>query len=63
MLPELRDACARAVAELVRADPEVIVVVGPAAETAEWDPESRPDLSPYAPALGPAAAGPRPDRP
>lgn len=53
MLPELRDACARAVAELVRADPEVIVVVGPAAETAEWDPESRPDLSAYAPALGP----------
>jgi hypothetical protein len=53
VLPELRDACARAVAELVRADPEVIVVVGPAAETAEWDPESRPDLSPYAPALGP----------
>jgi hypothetical protein len=53
VLPELRDACARAVAELVRADPEVIVVVGPAAETAEWDPESRPDLSAYAPALGP----------
>ena len=53
MLPELRDACARAVAELVRADPEVIVVAGPAAETAEWDPESRPDLSAYAPALGP----------
>jgi hypothetical protein len=53
VLPELRDACARAVAELVRPDPEVIVVVGPAAETAEWDPESRPDLSPYAPALGP----------
>jgi hypothetical protein len=41
------------VAELVRADPEVIVVTGPAAETAEWDPESRPDLSAYAPALGP----------
>jgi hypothetical protein len=53
VLPELRDACARAVAELVRADPEMIVVVGPAAETAEWDPESRPDLSAYAPALGP----------
>ncbi len=58
VLPELRDACARAVAELVRADPEVIVVVGPAAETAEWDPESRPDLSAYAPALGPQKAGP-----
>ena len=54
MLPELRHACARAVAELVRADPEMIVVVGPAAETAEWDPDSRPDLSAYAPALGPA---------
>jgi hypothetical protein len=53
VLPDLRDACARAVAELVRADPEVIVVAGPAAETAEWDPESRPDLSAYAPALGP----------
>jgi hypothetical protein len=53
VLPELRDACARAVAELVRADPEVIVIVGPAAETAEWDPESRPDLSAYAPVLGP----------
>jgi hypothetical protein len=53
VLPELRDACAKAVAELVRADPEVIVVAGPAAETAEWDPESRPDLSAYAPALGP----------
>jgi hypothetical protein len=53
VLPELRDACVRAVAELVRADPEVIVVAGPAAETAEWDPESRPDLSAYAPALGP----------
>jgi hypothetical protein len=53
VLPELRDACNRAVAELVRADPEVIVVIGPAAKTAEWDPESRPDLSVYAPALGP----------
>ncbi len=53
VLPELRDACARAVSELVQADPEVIVVAGPAAETGDWDPESRPDLSAYAPALGP----------
>ena len=29
------------------------MVAGPAAETAEWDPESRLDLSAYAPALGP----------
>jgi hypothetical protein len=53
VLPELRDACVRAAAELVRAGPEVIVVAGPAAETAEWDPQSRLDLSAYAPALGP----------
>ena len=53
MLPELRDACVRAAAELVRADPGVIVVAGPAAETAEWDPAGRLDLSAYAPALGP----------
>jgi hypothetical protein len=57
VLPELRDACTRAVTELVRADPEVIVVAGPATETAEWDPESRPDLSAYAPALA-SALGP-----
>lgn len=53
MLPDLRDACARAVAELVRADPGVIVVAGPGAETAEWDPDGRLDLSAYAPPLGP----------
>ena len=53
MLPGLRDACARAVAELVQAGPEVIVVAGPAAETAEWDPDCRLDLSAYAPSLGP----------
>ena len=29
------------------------MVAGPAAETAEWDPESRLDLTAYAPALGP----------
>ncbi|HEY0718875.1 MAG TPA: hypothetical protein VGD68_14760, partial [Streptosporangiaceae bacterium] len=56
MLPELRDACAQAVTWLTRPGPdapEVVVVTGPAAETAEWEPECRPDLSAYAPALGP----------
>ena len=33
--------------------PDVVVVAGPGAETAGWDPESRLDLSAYAPALGP----------
>jgi hypothetical protein len=56
VLPGLRDACARAAAWLTRPGPdapEAVVVTGPAAETAEWDPESRLDLSAYAPALGP----------
>lgn len=53
LLPELRDACARAVSWLVSDAPELVVVTGAAAETAEWDPGSRLDLSAYAPALGP----------
>jgi hypothetical protein len=56
VLPALRDACAQAVTWLTRPGPdapEAVVVTGPAAETAEWDPESRLDLSAYAPALGP----------
>jgi hypothetical protein len=53
VLPGLRDACARAVADLIQAGPDVIVVTGPGAETAEWDPERRLDLAAYAPPLGP----------
>lgn len=53
MLPALREACAQAVARLVQDAPDLVVVTGPAAETAGWDPESRLDLSAYAPALGP----------
>jgi hypothetical protein len=49
----LRDACAAAVSWLVSDAPELVVVTGAAAGTAEWDPESRLDLSAYAPALGP----------
>jgi hypothetical protein len=55
VLPDLRDACARAVAELVQTGPELIMVAGAAAETAEWDPDGRLDLSAYAPALGPGS--------
>jgi hypothetical protein len=49
----LRDACARAVSWLVSGVPELVVVTGAATDTAKWDPESRLDLSAYAPALGP----------
>lgn len=52
VLPELRDACAAAVARLVSDDAgaEVVIVVGVGAATATWDPDDRLDLSAYAPA-------------
>jgi hypothetical protein len=49
VLPELRDACAAAVARLVKADSEVVAVVGPGDVTATWDPDDRLDMSAYAP--------------
>jgi hypothetical protein len=52
VLPELREACAAAVARLVKADSEVVVVVGGGAATRTWDPDSRLDLSSYAPVSG-----------
>jgi hypothetical protein len=53
VLPELHAACAQAVSWLLRDDPGEIVVVGPAAATAEWDAAGR---------LGPAAFAPVPGR-
>lgn len=58
VLPELRDACAAAVARLVKADSDVVVVVGGGAATAAWDPDDRLNLPAYAPpqpAPGPAS--------
>jgi hypothetical protein len=52
VLPELRTACAEAVARLLAADPDVVVVAGAGAATATWDPDDRLDLSGYAPVLG-----------
>lgn len=52
VLPELHDACAVAVAQLVASGPDLVIVVGPADVTAVWDAASRLDLSAYAPALG-----------
>ena len=52
VLPELRTACAEAVARLLAANPDVVVVAGAGAATATWDPDDRLDLAGYAPALG-----------
>ena len=56
VLPELRAACAAAVGSLAAVGPDVIVVAGPAEETASWDPGGRLDIAAYAPAYGPAGA-------
>jgi hypothetical protein len=42
VIPERRQACAAAVARLVRSGPEVIAVVGPAHRTATWPADGRP---------------------
>jgi hypothetical protein len=60
VLPELRSACAEAVARLLRAGPEVIVVVGPAPATGEWDAAGRLDAAAFAPGAAvpdPAVSG------
>jgi hypothetical protein len=58
VVPELRQACAEAVGRLVRCEPDVIVVVGPAPVTARWPADRRLDLSAFAPH---AASADRPD--
>lgn len=55
VLPELRAACLDAAGRLLRDDPEVVVVVGPAVATGEWDAGGRLDLSSFAPGAGRAA--------
>jgi hypothetical protein len=60
VLPELRAACAEAVARLLRSGPELVVVVGPAPATGELDPEERFDPAAFAPgcaAAAPSSAG------
>ena len=52
VLPELRAASAAAVSALLAAAPDVVMVVGAGPATATWDPDSRLDLSAYAPVLG-----------
>jgi len=51
ILPDLRAACAAAVARLLAAAPDVVAVAGPAAATGPWDPAGQLSLAAYAPAL------------
>jgi len=51
ILPELRAACAAAVARLLGAAPGAIAVVGPAEATGTWDPAGELSLAAYAPPL------------
>ena len=59
VLPELRAACAEAVARLLRFGPELVVVVGPAPATGELDPHGQFDPAAFAPgsAASPGAGG------
>jgi hypothetical protein len=50
ILPELRAACAAAVARLLAAAPGVVAVVGPAETTGPWDPAGELSLVSFAPA-------------
>lgn len=51
VLPELRQACRAAADELIRADADVIVVVGVAGAEQRFDARARLDVTKYAPAL------------
>jgi hypothetical protein len=52
VLPELRAACAAAVARLAAAAPDILVVVGQAEETARWPAAGRLDVAAYGPGAG-----------
>ena len=52
VVPELRAACASAVEWLLRDDPAVIVVVGTASATGEWDADMRLDVAAFGPVTG-----------
>jgi hypothetical protein len=57
VLPELRLACAAAAAGLVAAAPELIAVVGVAAQTRAWDPAAPLNLGAWAPGVSAGADG------
>lgn len=51
VVPALRRACLDAAAALIADGPDLVAVVGVAAETRAWPPDGQLDLSPYAPTL------------
>ena len=51
VLPELRTACAAAVARLLASAPDVVAIVGPAEATGPRDPAGELSLASFAPAL------------
>jgi hypothetical protein len=51
VVPALRRACLDAVAALIADGPDLVAVVGVAAETRAWPADGKLDLSPYAPTL------------
>jgi hypothetical protein len=54
--PDLRQACLDATAALVADGPDLVAVVGVAAETRAWPPDGQLDLAPYGPGIGAWAA-------
>jgi hypothetical protein len=62
-VPELRRACLDAVAALVADEPDLVTLVGVAAQTRAWPPDGYLDLSVYAPALRTAREAPAPSVP
>ncbi len=67
VVPALRRACLDAAAALITDRPDLVVVVGVAAETRAWPPDGQLDLSPYMPTVRAAqptpASAPVPARP
>ena len=55
VLPELRAACAEAVAALLRDRPEVVAVVGPGTATASWPGDGRLNIAAFG---GPGGTAP-----
>ncbi len=49
VLPELREACRDAVAELLAAQPDLVAVIGVAGQTRSWAADARLDTGAYAP--------------
>jgi hypothetical protein len=59
VLPELRQACASAVARLLDGEPDRVVVVGAGPSTTTWNPGDRLNLAAYAPGVtGRSPGGP-----